>query len=267
MIYFPNAKINIGLNVVEKRPDGYHNLETIFYPVSLSDVLEIIPSEGFSFQSSGIEINGNAEDNLVVKAYRLMKKKFNLPPVKIHLHKIIPHGAGLGGGSSDAAFTLKMLNSLFKSGLTEEQLRESAGQLGADCPFFIDNTPAFATGTGNHLVPVQVDMSAYKTVLVKPPVSVNTSTAYQAIQPRSPEIHLHELVKMPPEKWKNLITNDFEIPVFRLFPEIAAIRSKLYDSGAVFASMTGSGSAVYGFFREIPSGLNESFPASYFFYP
>jgi 4-diphosphocytidyl-2-C-methyl-D-erythritol kinase len=267
MISFPNAKINIGLNVVEKRLDGYHNLETIFYPVPLSDILEILLSDEFSFHSSGIELNGNTEDNLVVRAYRLMQEKCNLPAVKIHLHKIIPHGAGLGGGSSDAAFTLKMLNSLFKSGLTNGQLRESAGQLGADCPFFIDNIPAFATGTGNHLVPVELDLSAYRIVMVKPPVSVSTSLAYRTIQPCFPEIHLPELIKMDPESWKNSITNDFEIPVFRLFPEIAAIRDRLYEAGAIYASMTGSGSAVYGFFREIPPGLNERFPASWFFYP
>lgn len=267
MISFPNAKINIGLNVVEKRPDGYHDLETIYYPVSLSDVLEIHPSAEFSFRSTGIEIDGAVEDNLVVKAYRMMQKKNSLPPVKIHLHKIIPHGAGLGGGSSDAAFTLKMLNSLFNLGITGERLRDSAGQLGADCPFFIDNSPALGMGTGSHLVPVQLDLSAFKIVLVKPSFSINTSLAYRDIRPGYPENRLSELIKMPIEKWKNSIVNDFEIPVFRRFPEIASIRSKIVGLGAIYASLTGSGSAVYGIFRDIPSSLYDSFPASCFIYP
>lgn len=264
MITFPNAKINTGLNVVEKRPDGFHNIETVFYPVALSDILEILPSDTFSFHTTGIRIDGDLSENLVIKAYWLLQNRFSLPPVRIHLHKVIPMGSGLGGGSSDAAFTLTMLNELFRARLTDDQLREAAVLLGADCPFFIGNQPAYATGTGNMTVPVSLDLSEYTIVIVKPPLSVNTAWAYRNIIPHKPERNLAESIKRPPEEWKFTVTNDFETPVFRFFPEIESIRNTLYNLGSVYASLTGSGSAVFGLFRDIPEGLSGNFPPDYF---
>ncbi len=266
MVKFPNAKINLGLLVTERRPDGYHNLETVFYPVPFFDILEVIRGETFSFRSSGLAIDTPEEHNLVVRAYRLLQERFDLPPVKIHLHKVIPSGAGLGGGSSDAAFMLKVVSDLFGLALSGEELEAEAGKLGADCPFFIRNIPAFATGTGNILYPVEVDLSGYHLVLVKPPVLVNTSMAYQAVTPKLPKVSVSEIIRQPVEDWKGVLVNDFEEPVFRLFPEIGQIREELYRQGAVYASMSGSGSALYGLFRELPPGIRDHFSDSFFFY-
>jgi 4-diphosphocytidyl-2-C-methyl-D-erythritol kinase len=266
MICFPNGKINLGLSVTARRPDGYHNLETVFYPVKLCDILEVVRADHFSFQQTGLVMEIPVEENLVVKAFRLLEKCGDLPPVKIHLHKVIPTGAGLGGGSSDAAFLLKMVNEWFEAGYSKEQLEEMAGTLGADCPFFIGNTPALATGTGHLLHPIPVNLTAYYLVLVKPSLSVSTAMAYRSIIPRIPDIHVSEVISRPVETWRGSLVNDFEEPVFAMFPELRGIRDELYRLGAVYASMSGSGSALYGFFRELPPGITNHFPDSSFIY-
>jgi 4-diphosphocytidyl-2-C-methyl-D-erythritol kinase len=266
MVTFPNAKINLGLYVTERRPDGYHNLETLFYPVRLTDALEILPSGTFSFQTSGVAMEGDVENNLVVKAYRLLKKDFQLPALRIYLHKVIPTGAGLGGGSSDAAFTLKMINDLLEIGLSQQQLEEYAGMLGADCPFFIGNIPSLATGKGDQLMPVNMDLSPYHIAIVKPPVSVNTAMAYREIIPGLPDIPLYDIINQTVESWRDFLHNDFEGSVFRQYPEVAAIKQTLYDLGAHYASMSGSGSAVFGLFSQCPGNIKQLFPESYFVY-
>ena len=266
MITFPNAKINIGLNVVEKRPDGYHNLETIFYPVKLSDALEVIEAEETAFSSSGIEIDATPENNLVYKAYSLLAGDFELPQVKMHLHKVIPFGAGLGGGSADAAFALKMLNDYFGLGLTTAQLEDYAARIGADCPFFIENKPTFAYGIGDQFKPVNLDLSAYKIVIVKPYFSVSTPQAYQNITPIKPDFNLLEIDQLPIEEWKTVVRNDFEKSVFPQFPEIEKLKNSLYEAGAVYASMSGSGSAVFGIFRHSPVDLDRFLPEGIFIY-
>lgn len=264
MVVFPNAKINLGLNVIERRSDGYHNLETVFYPVGLCDVLEVLPGDVFEFSSSGIAIDSDTENNLIVKAYRLLKEAFYLPPVRIYLHKVIPMGAGLGGGSSDAAWMLKVLNEMFQLHLGRQILIRYAASLGADCPFFIENQPAHASGIGDILTPGQVSLEKYSIVIIKPPVSVNTAWAYRSIQPGRSEISIRECVGMAVETWQDRLVNDFEIPVFQQFPEIKEIRDQLCDMGAIYASMSGSGSSVYGIFSEIPHGLRQRFPDDYF---
>ncbi|WP_319479033.1 4-(cytidine 5'-diphospho)-2-C-methyl-D-erythritol kinase [uncultured Draconibacterium sp.] len=266
MITFPNAKINIGLNVVEKRADGYHNLETIFYPVKLADALEVVDVEETSFSSSGIEIDAAPESNLVYKAYSLLAGDFNLPPVKMHLHKVIPFGAGLGGGSADAAFALKMLNDYFSLGLTITQLEDYAARIGADCPFFIQNKPTFAYGIGDRFKPVNIDLSAFEIVIVKPPFSVGTPQAYQNIVPVKPDFNLLEIDQLPIEEWKSVVKNDFEKSVFPQFSEIEDLKNKLYEAGAVYASMSGSGSAVFGIFRHLPTNLDKYLPKGIFIY-
>jgi 4-diphosphocytidyl-2-C-methyl-D-erythritol kinase len=262
MISFPHAKINIGLFVTGKRSDGYHTIETVFYPVSMCDILEIIPSEFYSFQTSGIGLTGVPAENLVVKAYRFMESKFHLPPVRIHLYKAIPPGSGLGGGSSDAVFTLKMLNTLFSLQQTDRQLKEMAAYLGSDCPFFVGNHPCHATGTGNLLTEIDLDLSSYRTVIVIPPVAVSTAMAYRLVQPRSSGINLPEILKRTPGEWRDHIVNDFENPVFKIFPVIAGIKNALLDAGALYSSMSGSGSAVYGIFSELPPNLSGMFHPS-----
>ncbi len=266
MISFPNAKINIGLNVVEKRPDGYHNLETIFYPVKLADGLEMIESDKAEFTSSGIKIDSSPENNLVFKAYQLLKQDFNLPPVKLHLHKVVPFGAGLGGGSSDAAFTLKMLNSWFNLKLSNAHLEKYAAKIGADCPFFIENKPTFAHGIGDRFEPFEIDLSNYKIVIVKPNISVSTPEAYRNIIPAKPDFNLREINRIPIEDWKELVKNDFENSVFPIYPEIENLKNILYDLGAVYASMSGSGSAVFAIFRHLPVDLDKKLPEGIFIY-
>lgn len=265
MIVYPNAKINIGLNVVEKRPDGYHNLETVFYPINLQDAIEIkeiegeVPAEGYRLKVTGTVFDGSPEDNLVVRAYKLLKQDFDLPPVSIVLYKHIPTGAGLGGGSADAAFTIKTLNERFQLGLTVEQMEEYSARLGADCPFFIQNKPVFATGIGNIFHPVELDLKYKQLVLVKPDIFVSTKDAYAKVEVRRPERSLPELLAQPIEKWKDTIVNDFEPSVFSKFPEIAAIKDKMYDLGALYASMSGSGSSVFGIFDEPVENVGEEF--------
>lgn len=255
MIVYPNAKINIGLNVVAKREDGYHNIETVFYPIGLSDTLSVEPSplcSDYSFSSSGIEIDGSIENNLIIKAYRLLQSEYEIPPVDISLVKNIPFGAGLGGGSSDAAFMLKALNKLFSLKISPKNLEELASELGADCAFFIRNRPVFASGIGNVFTPINLSLKGYFLLLVKPDIFVSTPEAYSLVTPRKPDVSLKELILKPVEEWKNLIVNDFEQSVFNKYPEISEIKKSIYDLGAVYASMSGSGSSVYGIFRELP---------------
>lgn len=263
MICFPNAKINLGLNIVSKRPDGYHNIETVFYPVGLKDALEIIPfddsvaddmhpvpTEGYRFFQTGIEIQGKAADNLAIKAMQLIAQEREIPTIDIHLLKKIPFGAGLGGGSSDAAFMLKLLNKTFSLGYTVSELEKKAAEIGADCAFFIKNKPALATGIGNELTEIELDLGRYFIVLVKPEVFVPTKDAYAMVSPKHPDVLLKEIVKKPVSEWKEIMRNDFEPSVFRKYPEIREIKEQLYKNGALYASMSGSGSSVYGFFEK-----------------
>ncbi|WP_321331404.1 4-(cytidine 5'-diphospho)-2-C-methyl-D-erythritol kinase [uncultured Bacteroides sp.] len=253
MIIFPNAKINLGLNITERRADKYHNLETVFYPIPIEDALEItLPATSQKescLHSSGISVTKEGKDNLVIKAYRLLAESFNLPPINIYLHKTIPSGAGLGGGSSDAAFMLKLLNSKFELNLSNKQLEEYASKLGADCAFFVHNQPAFAEGIGNIFSPIKLSLKNYKIIIVKPAVFVSTQEAFSMVTPHKPEISLKEIICSPPTQWKELMTNDFEHSIFTLHPEIKAIKDKLYDNGAIYSSMSGSGSSVYGLFE------------------
>ena len=250
MICFPNAKINLGLHILSKRADGYHNIETVFYPVNLCDALEIVPAkEGkTAFSQTGIPINGKPEDNLVMKAYHLLKKDFDLPEIAIYLRKQIPLGAGLGGGSSDAAFMIKLLNDFAGLKLTVEQMEEYAGQIGADCPFFIQNKPVFAEGTGTVFSTVTISLQTCRLVVVKPTVSVSTQEAYAQVKPQQPAVPLKEIIRLPINEWKNHLVNDFESGVFARYPEIGEIKQRLYAEGALYASMSGSGSAVFGIF-------------------
>lgn len=255
MIVYPNAKINLGLNIVGKRPDGYHNIETVFYPIGLCDVLEVQTSDtctDYSFSSSGIVVDGDPEDNLIVKAYRLLRSQYEFPPVDISFIKQIPFGAGLGGGSSDAAFMLRVLNELYSLKLTPRRLELLAAKLGADCPVFIKNKPVYATGIGNEFTPVKLSLKGYYLVLVKPDIHVSTPEAYSLVKPSVPETSLFDAIHAPVEEWRNSVKNDFEVSVFTRYPQIADIKQKLYDTGAIYASMSGSGSSVYGIFKDEP---------------
>lgn len=253
MIVFPNAKINIGLFVTGKRPDGFHNLETVFYPIGLSDILEIGRAAGgegeWNFKSTGIDVGCESGNNLIVKAYKLLAAEYHLPAIQIHLHKVIPFGAGLGGGSADAAFMLKALNEYFELHLSCQQLMAWAAQLGSDCAFFVRNRPAFASGKGELLEEMDLELGNYRLVLLKPETGVSTAEAYSGISPQPAGFDLHQLPDIPIQEWKDKVSNDFEHTVFLKHPEIGLLKKQLYDAGAVYASMTGSGSAVYGFFE------------------
>lgn len=264
MITFPNAKINLGLNIIEKRPDGYHNLETIFYPINLQDALEVTRSTNsdkeYNLHVSGSALDGEPEDNLVVKAYKLLKEDFpQMAAIEIHMYKHIPAGAGLGGGSSDAAYMIKLLNEKFALNINHAKMEEYAAHLGADCAFFIQNKPVFATGIGNIFEPVDLSLKGYHIVLVKPDIFVSTRDAFAAIKPQRPAVSLKEVIKQPVDTWKDNMQNDFEDSVFLKFPEIAAIKDELYDLGAVYASMSGSGSCVYGIFKEPIENVEDKF--------
>lgn len=252
MILFPNAKINIGLNITERRPDGYHNLETIFYPINLKDALEVVKSDKLSFTSSGIDIPGRVEDNLCVMGYHMLKKDFDLPPVKIHLHKNIPIGAGLGGGSADAAFFIKLMNEEFKLGLSVQQMTAYARRLGADCAFFIENKPVYAFEKGDEFENIRLDLSAYKIVLVMPPVHVSTGEAYGGVKPTPVKDSLFDLINEPITEWRKKIKNDFETSIFKNHVEIRGVKAALYQAGAIYASMSGSGASVFGIFDHEP---------------
>jgi 4-diphosphocytidyl-2-C-methyl-D-erythritol kinase len=250
MVSFPHAKINLGLQVVKKRHDGLHNIISCLYPIHWCDVLEILKASEMKLTCTGIDIPGDIQDNLCLKAYYLLKQQFELPPVHIHLHKAIPMGAGLGGGSSDAAFTLKMLRQLFDLPLSVLKLQQLAGKLGNDCPFFITSQVAMATGTGNILEPIPFNMEKYYLVVVTPPVHVNTARAYSLLDPKPPETDLRQFLNHPITDWQSGIKNDFEQPIFSQYPDIARIKHILISNGAVFASLSGSGSSVFGIFKE-----------------
>ena len=257
MILFPHSKINLGLNVIEKRKDGFHNIETVFYPVKLYDVLEIIENKSFRkkdkklyFQVSGIKIPNHRGANLCEKAYYALDSKFDLPPLKMHLHKSIPIGSGLGGGSADCAFTLQMICKLFKLKINKTQLIKTASALGSDCPFFLETGAVFGTGKGDILKPCLVDLSLYNIFLVCPKIHVATKEAYKSIKPARSEESLKNLIKLHPSHWKGKIKNDFEIGVFKKHPELKKIKEHLYKKGALYSSMSGSGSSVYGVYEK-----------------
>ena len=271
MISFPNCKINLGLNIIRKRTDGFHDLETIFYPIRIFDVLEIIPAgdiapehNDVSFTATGRSIEGDKENNLCISAYYSLKKDFPLlPAVQMHLHKTIPLGAGLGGGSADASFTLKLLDKTFDLQLTDKQLIEYSGGLGSDCPFFVINKPCFASGTGEILEPVDIDLGRYQLMLINPGIHIHTGKAFGQVTPALPKRPVKEIIQLPVSEWKNELINDFEIPVFKQHPEIAKIKDELYNAGAIYASMSGSGSTVYGIFEK-DRDIEVAFPGHYF---
>jgi 4-diphosphocytidyl-2-C-methyl-D-erythritol kinase len=254
MIVFPNCKINIGLNIISRRTDGYHNLQTCFYPLTLSDCLEIIPSPDGknSFTSTGIKIPDNGQPNLCQRAAQLMQEKYGIPSVHIHLHKVIPIGSGLGGGSADAAYTLLLLSQLFELNLTQQQLLDMAASLGSDCAFFIINKPSIATGRGEILMPANISLKGYYLLLVIPPIHISTAEAFSGIHPTSPKHSISELLPKDIGIWKDTMTNDFETGIFKSHPAIAQIKNTLYKQGALYASMSGSGSSVFGIFTTPP---------------
>ncbi|HAN76739.1 MAG TPA: 4-(cytidine 5'-diphospho)-2-C-methyl-D-erythritol kinase [Bacteroidales bacterium] len=263
MLCFPNAKINIGLNVVSKRTDGFHNIETVFYPIGLQDIIEITPtSTHVEFINTGVQINGNETDNLVVKVYQYFKENYQLPNIKLHLHKQIPFGAGLGGGSADAAFTAVALNRQFELNLPNEQLEAIVSIFGSDCAFFVKNTPAFGFGRGNELSEINLNLSGYYLVLVNPGIHVATKDAYSLINPAVPLVSVSEAIKQPITEWKYVLSNDFERSVFTLFPEIENLKEQLYKLGALYAQMSGSGSSVFGIFSTEPDEM--AFNSNYF---
>jgi len=253
MISFPNAKINLGLNILSKRTDGYHDIESCLYPVPFTDVLEIIPSNQFSFTNSGLVVDNDCGDNLCIKAYKLIQSGYDIPTVSMHLHKVIPMGAGLGGGSSDAAFTLKMLNELFELRITNDQLKEFAAELGSDCPFFIDNQPALATGTGTALSLIPLALKGKYLVLVFPGLSISTAEAYANVKSDKPSVELKEVLKLPITGWKDQLQNDFEASIFPNHPLLSKVKEQLYDQGATYAAMSGSGSTLFGIFDHKPA--------------
>lgn len=264
MIVFPNAKINLGLHVVEKRPDGYHNLQTVFYPIPLFDVLEIVesPNEGLRLFNYGLNIGICPQENICLRAYQLIAERYSIPSIDIHLYKHIPFGAGLGGGSSDAAHTLLLLNRMFHLDIPFEILLEMALQLGSDCPFFLYNKAMYATGRGEVLQPIELNLSRKYVLLVKPSVHVSTAEAYQGVSPRKPAHDLREVLKLPLAEWKHYLTNDFEASVFVQNPLLRHIKEQLYEMGALYAAMSGSGSALFGIFEEevkIPSSVANYF--------
>ncbi len=252
MLRFPNCKINLGLYITGKRDDGYHNLETIFYPLPLNDVLEIVPAKATTIHLSGKTVAGDERKNLVWRAYELLQEMFpiQLGKVDIYLHKVIPMGAGMGGGSADGAYMLQMLNDEFSLGMDQAALAKLALQLGSDCPFFIYNTPQFASGRGEHMHPIALDLSAYSIQLICPEVHISTAKAFSMLTPKPAGFNLKMLPQLPINEWKDNISNDFEVPIFAEHPELADIKKQLYDQGAVYASMSGSGSTIYGIFRK-----------------
>lgn len=258
MLSFPNCKINLGLRILDKRSDGFHNIESVFYPVNWCDALEVIESESFEFFSAGRKVEGKTEDNSCVKAYRLLKDKYKLPPVKIFLLKKIPTGAGLGGGSSDGAFMLKLLNEKFRLNISKQELKAFASQLGSDCPFFIENKPVMATGRGEVLNEVTVTLNHSFLILIYPSIAVNTAWAYGELSKQRKTENglsynfepLKEIIQLPVEKWNGALDNDFEKIIFHKHPEIEQIKNELLQQGAVYAAMSGSGSSVFGIFNK-----------------
>ncbi|MBS1628076.1 MAG: 4-(cytidine 5'-diphospho)-2-C-methyl-D-erythritol kinase [Bacteroidetes bacterium] len=274
MVLFPNAKINLGLNIVRKRKDGYHDLETFFYPLNIYDAVEIIsevndktqtpPIDSITFHSSGLTVEGSIENNLCVKAYQLLKKDFPLlPSIKMHLHKNIPMGAGLGGGSADGAFVLKLLNQKYHLQLSQQQFINYALQLGSDCPFFIINKPCLATSRGEKMSEINIDLSTYKFLLVNPQIHISTSWAFANIQPTVPIKPIQQIITQPIHTWKEELVNDFEQPVFKKYASIHSLKNEMYKMGAIYAAMSGSGSTVFGIFEK-EKKIIPSFPQNYF---
>jgi len=270
VVTFPNCKINLGLNVIRKREDGYHDLQTVFYPVRICDTLEIIRNndsvdEDVLFSATGISINGDAKDNLCIKAYQLLKKDFpHISAVKIHLHKAIPTGAGLGGGSSDAAFTLSLLNEKFQLNISTEQLIHYALQLGSDCPFFIVNEPCYAQRRGEVLEEINLDLSPHQLLIVNPKINISTRWAFSKIESAIPEVSIRQIAQQPVETWKEQLTNDFEKPLMKYYPILKSIKEELYTQGALYAGMSGSGSTLFGIFPESRKIDRNIFPSEYF---
>jgi 4-diphosphocytidyl-2-C-methyl-D-erythritol kinase len=268
LILFPDAKINLGLHIIRKRPDNFHDLETVFYPIPLQEAVEVIQAKApaakdVTFSTSGLDIDVDPTNNICVKAYNLLKQDYpQLPPVLMHLHKVIPSGAGLGGGSADGAFTLMLLNKKFELNISKEKLLNYALQLGSDCPFFIINKAAYGTGRGEQLEEIPLDLGSYKIMIVHPGIHVNTGWAFSQITPGVLKHSLKEIIRLPVAEWKGLVRNDFEECVFKHYPEIQAIKEQLYMAGAVYASMSGSGSTVYGIFEKEP--VLKALPAHYF---
>ncbi len=260
MIGFPNAKINIGLNVVEKRSDGFHNLESVFYPVNIFDSLEIIEAKEMSFHSYGLNIPGAGSDNICVKAFELMKHHIGIPNLEIHLLKNIPFGAGLGGGSADGAWILKMINEKFELNLSDSDLEVFAAQLGSDCPFFIKNSAQYASGRGEILTPIDLDLHKYSFALIKPNFSISTKEAFSGLKPMPSNQDLVEILKSPVESWRGVVKNDFELSVFSKYPVLEKIKNDLYNFGAKYASMSGSGSTMFGIFEPELKGTIEEYP-------
>jgi 4-diphosphocytidyl-2-C-methyl-D-erythritol kinase len=250
MVVFPNAKINLGLYITSRRGDGYHNLETCFYPIPWCDVLEIVPSDELSMQVTGLEVPGTSTDNLIVRAYELLNKKYNLPTLSIYLHKIIPMGAGLGGGSADAAFMLKAIDQYFELSISEDDLINYAADLGSDCPFFIKNLPCLATGRGEILTPFNVSLSGYYIGLVFPDFSISTKEAFSGIVPKAPIHDISKVLTQDVREWKNTLFNDFEASLFPQYPKLSEIKNTIYSLGASYASMSGSGSTMFGLFDQ-----------------
>ena len=273
MITFPVAKINLGLNVVEKRADGYHNLQTVFYPVPIMDALEIVPmSDGFpsdvdcDLKVTNITIEGDEQRNLVVRAYHLLKADYpELPRVHAHLWKGIPTQAGMGGGSSDCGYMIRLLNETFDMGLSSEQMQQYAARLGADCAFFIESRACYAEGIGERLQPIDLDLSGWHIGVVRPDIPVPTKEAFSRIHPHYPALNCREAVMQPVETWRDTLTNDFEESVFVLHPEIGAVKEQLYKMGATYAAMSGSGSALFGLFKDEPDALRQTFPDMFTF--
>lgn len=266
MIVYPNCKINLGLNVVRKRTDGYHDLETVFYPVPLTDKLEAVVGNGAdgtcSLSLSGNPIEGNAADNLIVKAYNLLAADHRLPHIDFDLEKHIPSQAGLGGGSSDATYTLRLLNELCQLHLDSPTLQRYAARLGADCAFFVTAEPSFATGIGDILTPMADECAHLKglyLLIVKPSVAISTAQAFSFVKPQPPIIRCKEVVAQPIDEWRDRLGNDFEVSIFNIHPEIRSIKQQLYSMGATYAQMSGSGSAFFGIFNEAPTRLPAAF--------
>ncbi len=263
MIDYSNCKINIGLEIISKRDDGYHNIESIFYPIPLFDIIELLPNDnGFELIQSGVIVEGKVEDNLVYKAWKLLNQKYNFGGVKIHLHKTIPMGAGLGGGSANAAKVLQMINKEFSLEITDIELQIIASEIGSDCPFFIQNTPVFAYNTGTEFKPSKLDLSGYYIVIVKPELSISSQEAYSGISPQEAKVDLRNIDKIPLSDWKGKVRNVFEKQVFIKNHVLNKIKENFYTKGAVYASMSGSGSSIYGIF---PNEIDIStFPSEYF---
>jgi 4-diphosphocytidyl-2-C-methyl-D-erythritol kinase len=254
MVVFPNAKINLGLYITERRSDGYHEINTVMVPIPWYDILECIPDgKKLSFQASGLSIPGPSKENLCLKAYELLRKDYDLPPVHIHLHKVIPFGAGLGGGSADAAFMLRLLSEEFQLFLNDEMLEIYASQLGSDCAFFVKNQPALARGRGEVLSDLDINLKGWKIVVIYPQINVSTAAAYRNCRPNPDAPDLRMILSLPVSEWKNQLHNQFEDTVFLAHPELKELKDSLYTAGASYAAMSGSGSAVFGLFeKELP---------------